>query len=194
MVSITVSGHRVVVRSPFHPDFPPAAHRLDGVFENPVWVFDVRDLERVRELCRALFGDDGTPQERVTLQVRCRSTWSADRAGLFLAGRAVARAFSRDSGARSEQGVVVLDGPGFDSGGSVRNWTTRAGEGTVFELRDVPLLAAKRVVADPPAQLSVTIQRGALELVSRRAALEAEREQLLERLAQIERELGAQAG
>lgn len=55
-------AEQVKCESPFHPAFPEAARQLGGKW-NPVqvaWFFDIRDEDRVRQLCRDLFGTDGS--------------------------------------------------------------------------------------------------------------------------------------
>ncbi|MGB9647228.1 MAG: DNA repair protein RadC [Stellaceae bacterium] len=52
---------RIAVSSPYHPNFPAGARRLGGIW-NParrVWVFDSADHDRVRSLCREIYGTDG---------------------------------------------------------------------------------------------------------------------------------------
>jgi DNA repair protein RadC len=52
---------RIAVRSPFHPNFPPRARSLGGVWDaaRRVWLFDAGDRERVRSLCREIYGAEG---------------------------------------------------------------------------------------------------------------------------------------
>ena len=52
---------RIAVSSPYHPNFPAGARSLGGIW-NParrVWVFDSADHDRVRSLCREIYGTDG---------------------------------------------------------------------------------------------------------------------------------------
>src|SRR5260370_41610397 len=52
---------RIAVRSPYHPNFPPKARSLGGIWDTArgVWVFDAADHDRVRALCREIYGTDG---------------------------------------------------------------------------------------------------------------------------------------
>jgi DNA repair protein RadC len=52
---------RIAVSSPYHPNFPARARSLGGVWDaaRRVWVFDSADHERVRLLCREIYGADG---------------------------------------------------------------------------------------------------------------------------------------
>lgn len=156
-VSILPSGTgKILVLSPYHPDFPAKAKRLGGRFTTAPekgWIFDARDEQRVRELLVKVYGTDGTPVPKSQLLTvrtdpsKCDVRGGGAGAELWLAGRQVARALGRDSGARLGDGVVVVSG-GFSSGGSVKNYKVAYRAGTVFELRDVPREAAERVHAE----------------------------------------------
>ena len=52
---------RIAVSSPYHPNFPARARTLGGIWDTArrVWVFDAADHDRVRSLCREIYGTDG---------------------------------------------------------------------------------------------------------------------------------------
>jgi DNA repair protein RadC len=52
---------RIAVTSPYHVNFPARARGLGGVWDagRRVWVFDAGDHDRVRSLCREIYGADG---------------------------------------------------------------------------------------------------------------------------------------
>ena len=52
---------RIAVSSPYHPNFPARARGLGGVWDagRRVWVFDAGDHDRVKSLCREIYGTDG---------------------------------------------------------------------------------------------------------------------------------------
>jgi len=51
---------RIAVSSPYHPHFPARARSLGGVWDRArrVWVFDRADDDRVRSLCREIYGTE----------------------------------------------------------------------------------------------------------------------------------------
>ena len=53
---------RIAVSSPYHPNFLSRARSLGGIWNaaRRVWVFDSADHDRVRLLCREIYGTDGT--------------------------------------------------------------------------------------------------------------------------------------
>jgi len=156
MFSITIEareGNCVALSSPFHPTFPKPAKAAGGRWDGKAWIFDARDVDRARAICRDIFGadDQSDPDDVLTIRAPAR-TCDAHGHGKFddrpmsywLAGRKVAHATGRDSGAFLAPGVVVIQGS-FTSGGSVKNPACRFEEGTVIEVRDVPRVAAERV-------------------------------------------------
>jgi len=59
-VSIVEQGGRIVVGTPYHPNFPARARLLGGDWDalRHVWIFDAREDDRVRSLCREIYGTD----------------------------------------------------------------------------------------------------------------------------------------
>ena len=190
-IQIQKTTDHMSVVSPYIPSFPPAARNLGGKW-NPsaaAWIFDVRDEERVRDLLMEVYGTDGSPEtgaDLVTLRVTLNQDWAARTDPLYLAGRCVARAYGRDSGAKLGDGVVVVAGR-FTSGGSVKNWNTVGRAGTVFEIRDLPRAAAGKAAE--------SFERGDAQIIEpsqpdRKAQLMEEKAVLLARLAEINAEIG----
>jgi DNA repair protein RadC len=60
-VSLVEQDGRIAVSSPYHPNFPARARSLGGTWDaaQRVWFFDAADHERVRSLCREIYGTDG---------------------------------------------------------------------------------------------------------------------------------------
>ncbi|GEM_PF-366351 len=202
-VTITADATTVRVASPYNPDFAPAAKRLGGRWEptTRTWLFDLRDEARVRDLCRRIYGTDGTVAtgDLVTLRLTATCDVASDvHGGLYAAGRQIAHASGRDSGARLGGGIVVLSGR-VTSGGSVKNWYTVMREGAVVLIRDVPREAAEREIAEwttrglGSADIVPEQTPAARPIAVDRAALEAERARLLARLAEIDATLGGDA-
>ncbi len=148
MTEVTIErlGGRIVARTPFNGTFVSGARRLAGKWSGDAWHFPASQEERVRSLCREVYGTDERGADLVTLQVRFPELHQAERRAVFIAGREVVRATGRDSGARLGDGVVLVSGE-VGSGGSVKYWTTRIDPGTTLEVLDVPRPAAEAAVA-----------------------------------------------
>lgn len=159
-VVIQENGGKVHVEAPYHPEFPSRARQIGGKWNGKLWAFDPRDESRVRDLCVAIYGDDGSPQELVTVQIVIEDdallAYANRTDTLWCCGRQVARVLGRDSGARLGEGVVVTEGR-FVSGGSRKNPLLLTKGRTVVEVRDVPRRAAENEVATEAKPWSVEI-------------------------------------
>jgi DNA repair protein RadC len=60
-VLIVEQDGRLAVSSPYHPNFPARARLLGGEWDatRRVWVFEAHEDDRVRSLCRDIYGTDG---------------------------------------------------------------------------------------------------------------------------------------
>jgi len=63
-VSIVEQNGRIAVNSPYHPNFPPRARFLGGEWDaaRRLWVFDAGEEDRVRSLCREIYGTDSADE------------------------------------------------------------------------------------------------------------------------------------
>lgn len=187
-IQVLRDANAIRVVSPYLPAFVAAAKRLGGRWQAPAWVFDVRDEPRVREICLQHYGTDGAPAAGpvVTLRVVFEADYGEYNAPIRVAGREIAKALGRDSGATLGDGVVVLEGT-FTSGGSMKNWKTLVGsKGATILLRDVPAVWVDRLAKDlPDGVVSVTVEQE--EPVIDRTALAEERARLMARLAEIDK-------
>lgn len=148
-----VSGARELkLSSPYLPAFPPRARLLGGRWHEATktWRFDLRDSDRVRNLCLELFGRDplaAEPAELVSVRVDpAEAGWSAKDRRWYRYGQEIA---SRPDGAKAVElgsGVIVLRG-GFERISGFRNHPElRPLERTILEIRDVP----RSLVTDGP--------------------------------------------
>ena len=184
-VSITSANGKLHVVTPYNVSFVAGARKLAGSWDadKKLWVFDARDLDRVKALCMTLYGSDGVTDDTCTIRVTYAPGESADRGPLTIAGRVVAKAWGRDSGAKLGEGIVLLEG-GFTSGGSMKNWDTRAKSttGAIVLVRDFPRSEAERMAAECPEEVAIEPEGPVID----HAALTAEREKLVARLVQID--------
>lgn len=146
-VTLTASGGRLIAKTPFaNTNFNSRARAMAGHWDAIAggWVFDARNEALVRAALRRSYGTDGTtPADTVSVQMSvAKSQWQGP---VEVAGRVIARAFGRDSGAKLGQGIVLVSGSAH-SGGSVKNWTTIVD--AVILMHDVPRKVAERMLAN----------------------------------------------
>lgn len=140
-VEIKIVGDKCLAIVPYHPTLIATARKLNGKWKKPAWEFDARDAERVQRACRAIFGTAG--ELVATCTIRVKAEFWEHSPSLYLCGREVAHRTSRDYVVRLGEGVVCIAGGFQASGGSVKYPTLQPREGTVLEVRDVPLSLAK---------------------------------------------------
>lgn len=186
-IKITTTGEgRLAVTSPYDADFVSGVKGLGGRWDGATrcWTVDPRDEAALRGLLREVYGTDGSPEDQADL-VTVR--WDISRYGhsrgdneITLAGRMVARRWTRDEAVRLGPNVVLISG-GFPAGaGSTKYPAIGPHQGTVVEIRDLPRAAIEDID-------DVTIVGETVDV----EALTAKRAQLLADIADIDRTLAA---
>ena len=154
-VSIQKNGSEISITSPYHSLWVAFCKRRNGKWRNSAWVLDARDESAVREALLKYFGTDGIASAPTcSLRVTFVSAESVYCGPVAVAGRTIARASGRDSGARIGDGVIFESGKPT-SGGSAKNWTTVIKEGSVALVRDFPLATAEKLIADHPDKYEI---------------------------------------
>lgn len=185
-IDITENDNRVHVATPYNPDFAPRAKEIGGRWnpDTKTWNFDPRDRDRVETILSDLFGYIAhTSGEKVTVRIKAQDhVGTSKRDGwdkVTFAGRIVAQRRSRDAVVDLGSGVVIVDGAFDRSAGSMQYPAITEGRtNVVLEIRDLPIEALENardyelVDGDP------------------HAALRAEREKLIARIAEIDALLG----
>lgn len=179
------------VYTPYSAEFVAALKRqIGGARWNnskKCWTVPEEALDAVREIIKSVYGytDVEDAGRLCTVVLRTTDIVKGERGPVSLFNRPVARAYGRDSGATVCDGVVFKEGAP-ESWGSVKWWYTVIPEGCVFEMHHVPEKAIEKESLSPDYEiLSITPE----EDDSRKKLLE-ERERLLARLAEIDKELG----
>lgn len=146
-IKVIVEGSKIRVITP-HIDFNfnAASKRMGASWGGGSrgWIFALQNEPLVRAALKRAYGSDGSGEVDVR-SVVLTILRSAYKGPVIVAGRIIARAFGRDTGAKVGQGVVQLSGS-IGSGGSRANWTTWV-NGT-FLVHDVPVKTAEKLIAD----------------------------------------------
>lgn len=185
MISIcasnTINGKNFIsVSAPYNTIFIDEAKKLGGKWIYKKWEFDAREEQRVRELCMNVYGMNGIASDVCTVKISFNSSDYASAKPICIAGRPIASATGRDSGASLGDGVILLSG-GFKSGGSIKNWTTEANDNTVVLVHDFPRQKAKKLIEAGKEWISIEPEATPID----NEALEKEKEMLLKRLEEI---------
>lgn len=187
-ITVTLNAGTAYISSPYNPEFVARIKNLGGRWDaaSHAWKISEQALEDARQIMRDTYGETDQPTTEPTVTLRVEITediWEL-RSPIVIAGRIVASASGRDSGARAGEDVAFIEGKP-QSGGSAKNWRTCIDAGSIIKIFNAPVAKARDVIANPPydgmvctiLDQSVTINR---------AALEAEREKLLARIAEID--------
>ncbi|RRO16691.1 hypothetical protein EIL87_12790 [Saccharopolyspora rhizosphaerae] len=124
------------VHVPHHREFVTAARELGGEFDGATktWSFAARHAEEITQLCRSIYGTDGTPGQLLNISVHLDAyrKHHDDYRELHVAGHQVLRRPSRNSPVRYGSGVRVA------TGGTHRRPRSEAARGTTLHVADVP--------------------------------------------------------
>lgn len=191
MITANITGDKMNIAAPFNPDFIAGMKRLGAKWDSTgkAWTLPITRQSEATALCQDIFGTapdlPGQKSQTVTVRLTATRTITVEQDAARFAGRAVVRAYDRDSGAKPADGCAIISGT-VKSGGSKRYWQTIVSEGAVIEVAEVP-----EAVAVDTDDWAVTIV--ASETPSREE-LEAERAALVSRLAEIDRLLEKSPG
>lgn len=182
-INIIKDNVRLYVSSPYNSEFVAAARQV-GSWDamRRLWCFDLEFESDIRRMLVEHYGTDGTVNDSVKVRIRFLRDVAVERQDVRVAGRSIARAFNRDSGAVTGQGVTLITGR-IDSGGSRAGWHTAVMEGSEFLVSDFP---RGKVASDDDVDIVIVD-----EVVNLRS-LEEERTRLLDRLEEIEAILGGE--
>lgn len=138
-IQLSIVEEKLKVVTPYNAEFVQKCRNFRGKFSNGAWWFDDSIIEHVRGAMIEYFGTTGEiPYETCILEVNDFTSYE-DKDPVTLFGRTIAKAYGRDSGARLGDGIVFISGE-YDSGGSVKNWSTEVKNAT-FEIHNFPVQA-----------------------------------------------------
>lgn len=101
------------------------------------WRVSTDYKDEVKKILLDYYGTDGSfSEKRVTIELLANQDIKAPQKPVLFAGKAVAQAFHRDSGARVGPNVALIEGD-INSGGSSKNWETIVEKGSRFKLMHV---------------------------------------------------------
>lgn len=197
-IKIVNNGKELEIYTPYSGEFvSQIKSRVGGARWNSVkkcWTTSIEALETVREILNTVYGfsDVDNLDKTSTVRIEVLRDFDSERAPISLFNREVARAFGRDSGAKIAENVLFVKGKPI-SGGSKQYWSTTIPEGSVFDMLHIPdkvLENGEKQIADMKYQyfkiVSVTPETEAND----RSKLLEEKERLLARVAEINKELG----
>ena len=143
-VSLKTIENTIQVKTQYNPAFVDKAKQIGGKFNGNTkcWEFDVRNKNLVKNILLSIFGTDGRNNNFVDVLVKVNKRLVSERAPIYLAGRIIAQARGRDTGAKAAEGVSFINKEP-QSGGSQQYWTTEISPDSEFKIFDLPEGALK---------------------------------------------------
>ena len=187
MITVKIQDGTAFLYTPYNPNFVAAIKKIGGARWNSserAWTIPAYAIEDARTIMRKVYGECDLPNDspKVTVKLSFSEKVVEYCGPVTIMGKIIASAKGRDSGASVGDDVVFIEGSP-ESGGSRVNWTTVVPSGSVVVLHGVPSEILEEKLPE-----GVTF-----EVISEskpdRAALLRERERLLARLAEIDKEL-----
>lgn len=181
-VKINEETGKAGIYTPYNPEFVKLIKNIGGArWNGECWVIPATEIDIAREYMLDVYGEsDISVGENVTIKITAKETLSKERSDVVFANKVLARAWSRDGGARVGADVTLLEGE-IDSGGSRNRWDSVVYEGAVFLLRNVN---TKVLEKEDKSKFDV---EAVTEQVIDKSALKAEKEKLLKRIAEIDK-------
>lgn len=183
-IKINTIEDRAYLETPYNANFVAAIKRIGGASwdrDRRAWCIPADAIDQAREIMRRVYGEDDRPSTEPSVSVRLTfgREVSELRAPVTILGKSIASAWGRDSGARVGDDVAFVEGRP-ESGGSFKNWRSVVPAGSVVVLHNVPQAALQMEL--PEGVTAEVMQPATID----RDALQAERERLLARLAEID--------
>lgn len=188
-IKIEMAGEKANLYTPYNSEFVKAIKGVGGARWNRdkrAWTIPAESIDVAREIMERIYGEsDVTTGNMVTIRIKAKESMDAWHDGIYAFGVSLAHASGRDSGARVGENAMLVEG-NIDSDGSVKNWTTYVGEGAIFQIT-IPESKFEACKKEEEEWWEITtMQQGKEE---RRTSLIQEREKLLNRVKEIEKEL-----
>lgn len=178
---------KLKVQSEYNADFIRKAHELNGKWSSPYWVFEEKNEKLVRQILTDVYGEDGTPQKEVTVDIDLNKYYSADyrqnNDEAIFHGKSLCYRPGRDSCVRMQNDAIVVAGGFPHRGGSVKYPCLNWNDGTVIRVT-VP----EAVYLAEKDKDGVTLYESA-DKAQKVKALEDEKERLIARIAEIDAEI-----
>lgn len=160
MIKIDIRNGMLAVTCPFSQTFLSFAHMRGGKWSDSLQqrLFDPRDEFAVRSTLIDIYGtDDYESCTKTDVRLALdgmRDEWD-DRDRLFVCGREIARRKHYDGYVELGESVVIIEGGFPRKGGSYRDPELEPDDGTILEVRGVPVTAAEKALTQWPTAVTI---------------------------------------
>ncbi|MEW6901093.1 hypothetical protein [Trueperella pyogenes] len=183
-INVTETDKEITVNAPYMPEFPYGARNLSGKWDpnSKTWKFRASRREQLYALLEQCYGwQPNDTGETVTVRITLDSQ-NAYTQRLQFAGRTIATRWGRDEQVRLADNAFIVDGHFPASAGSRNNPLVFNGDEEYTVTLEIEDLPAGALNAENEIEYQI-VDRKTSDL----DALHAERTQLQQRLAEIEK-------
>lgn len=143
-VNYKIEDGKIIVTSPYNSDFVKAVRNINGKWTGNAWSVPAVMGDQVKNLLLKHYGTTGNEPTK-TYIITAKKDIDELCGPVCAGGLVIAQARGRDSGAKTLDGVYLLDGD-IDSTGSVKNWRTWVEKDSTFQV-SLTDLQAERIAA-----------------------------------------------
>ena len=187
-MKIIVNEGKASIYTPYNAEFVRRIKKIGGSKWNSddrCWIVPESTVESCREIMQDVYGEtDISTTKKVDIRITFIECFSELCGSVTMFGKTIARAYGRDSGAKSGDDVAFISGLP-ESGGSVKNWKTIIPKGCVVDVYGVP----EDMLSDYDKDyITVEIKESRVN----KAKLLEERDRLMKRIEEINTILNGQ--
>jgi len=157
MITVTIKNNSVYVQSPYESKFVKQAKQINGKWSAPYWVFPAENENLVRNLCREVYGTDGTVEPTTTILVTLSEVGRHEDDRLMVGPIEVLRKWNRDSAPKLGENCTVVQGKLLSSGGSRNNPRITYTDDCVIRVKNVPQSVAESLITDSAYRIDESV-------------------------------------
>lgn len=188
MVKVVERDSIAELYTPYSKQFIDDIKSIGGSKWNPsksCWTVPIAALDVAKNIMMRIYGEDGeTKQPTLTIRIIIEETQYGEECGSYtLLGKTIARATGRDNGSSPGEDVIFENGKPT-SGGSRNHWYAIVPQGSIIRINNVSMSLWEEFTSNEHEHDGIKTE--IIDGKINRAALEAERAKLLNRVAEID--------
>ncbi len=176
---------KLLIFSPYNKDFVNQIHNIGSAKWNGAekcWTVNLNSKSDVLDILTDVYGENGEkPVETCTIIIEAKNDIEEERDAVSFLGITLAKASSRDSGAKIVSDEVNFIKGDINSSGSRQYWSTWVEKGTQFKIHNFSTALLERAEKDENFEL-INIQKDSVDI----EGLKKRREELLKEVYKID--------
>ena len=183
MVEVKFESEKMKVKTEYNSYFVKRAKELGGKWEKPYWVFPDENEDVVRQTLLDIYGEDGTPSKKIKIDINLDEYEGVYSRSVQIENLVIANRIDYYRRVTLNGETIILKGGFAESWGDKKKVFLGQEEGTVLRT-SIPETIFEKVKGKKGIYLVEEGEEG------RKRRLQKEREELLKRIAEIDKELG----